>query len=242
MMGKPYYFGIRHLSPAGAWHLRRLLDEKKPRLILVEGPSDFDGLLDDIAGQETKPPIAVMAYTKKTPVRTILYPFAGYSPEYQAICWAREHGVRCRFMDLPAEVFLGIQACMERREASAGGEPGEEEGAGREPGEEESAGREPDEGKEEGSSSEYIYRLLDQMSGEDDYDTFWEHVMEHSFEPGSYAEGAHCFGRQLRELTKGRDRDWPEILVREAYMRRKIEDAITQGYAPEEIVVVTLLL
>ena len=23
-------FGIRHLSPAGAWHLRRLLDEVQP--------------------------------------------------------------------------------------------------------------------------------------------------------------------------------------------------------------------
>ena len=109
-MGKPYYFGIRHLSPAGAWHLRRLLDERKPRLVLVEGPSDFSGLVNEIAGPGTKPPIAVMAFTRETPVRTILYPFAEYSPEYQAMLWARENGADCRFMDLPAGVFLGMQA------------------------------------------------------------------------------------------------------------------------------------
>lgn len=38
-MELPVLFGIRHLSPAGAWHLLRLLDEKRPRLVLIEGPS-----------------------------------------------------------------------------------------------------------------------------------------------------------------------------------------------------------
>ena len=36
-MEHPVCFGIRHLSPAGAYHLRRLLDEREPELILVEG-------------------------------------------------------------------------------------------------------------------------------------------------------------------------------------------------------------
>ena len=31
-MRNPYIFGIRHLSPAGAWHLRQFLDEKSQRL------------------------------------------------------------------------------------------------------------------------------------------------------------------------------------------------------------------
>ena len=47
-MGHPNCFGIRHLSPAGAYHLRSFLDEKQPDLILVEGPSDFNGLMDDM--------------------------------------------------------------------------------------------------------------------------------------------------------------------------------------------------
>ena len=57
-MGHPNCFGIRHLSPAGAYHLRGFLDEKQPDLILVEGPSDFNGLMDDMVREETKPPFA----------------------------------------------------------------------------------------------------------------------------------------------------------------------------------------
>ena len=38
-------FGIRHFSPAGAYFLRRFLDENKPDLVLIEGPADFDFLI-----------------------------------------------------------------------------------------------------------------------------------------------------------------------------------------------------
>lgn len=113
-MKYPYIFGIRHLSPAGALHLCRFLDEKKPRLVLVEGPADFDDMMADMVRSESKPPIAVLAYTVDTPVRTILYPLAEYSPEYQAVKWCHSHGASCRFIDLPSEVFLAMpekEAC-----------------------------------------------------------------------------------------------------------------------------------
>lgn len=45
-MAGPYIFGVRHLSPAAAWHLRRTLAETRPQLILVEGPSDFSEQID----------------------------------------------------------------------------------------------------------------------------------------------------------------------------------------------------
>ena len=77
-MKQPYIFGIRHLSPAGAWHLVQFLNEKKPKLVLVEGPSDLNDQMENITHPETKPPIAILAYTKDAPVRTILYPFAEY--------------------------------------------------------------------------------------------------------------------------------------------------------------------
>ena len=80
---QPVIFGIRHLSPAGAWHLRELLDKLMPELVLIEGPSDFSEEIVCLPDKNTKPPIAIMAYTSEPPVRTILYPFARYSPEYQ---------------------------------------------------------------------------------------------------------------------------------------------------------------
>lgn len=102
-------FGIRHFSPAGAYFLRRFLDEVKPSLVLIEGPADFDFLIDDIVSKKLVPPFAIMAYTKEAPIDTILYPFAEYSPEYQAILWARENNTECHFFDLESDIILGLE-------------------------------------------------------------------------------------------------------------------------------------
>ena len=109
MMGEPVYFGVRHLSPAAAFHLRKALDAARPELVLVEGPSDLNDQMKWLCHPDTQFPASILAYTKVPPVRTILYPLAIYSPEVQAILWAYEHGVPCRFMDLPSSVFLAMQ-------------------------------------------------------------------------------------------------------------------------------------
>ena len=62
---------------------------------------------------------------------------------------------------------------------------------------------------------------------------------EHAGHVGGYHEGANTFGRKLREMTAGGDADWPETVVREAFMRRQLSDAVAEGFAPEEIVAVT---
>lgn len=208
MKNNPYFFGIRHLSPAGAFYLRGFLDEKKPKLVLVEGPSDFEDMLSDMVRKETKPPIAVLAYTKEAPVRTILYPFAEYSPEYQAIQWCHKHHVACRFIDLPSETFLAMPECdMQETEG------------------------------EEGRIS--VYEQLDQKSGEDGHDTFWERVMEQAGSMEAYHLGANSFGSNIRSLTEGKENDWAETVLREAYMRQQIRKAVDAGVEPEDIVVVT---
>ena len=53
----PHIFGIRHLSPAGAWHLKQFLSEHNPRLVLVEGPCDFDDTLQWFSNPAVEPPI-----------------------------------------------------------------------------------------------------------------------------------------------------------------------------------------
>lgn len=207
-MSQPYFFGIRHLSPAGAYYLRACLDERRPKLVLVEGPSDFNDILADAVRPETKPPIAVLAYTKDAPVRTILYPFAEYSPEYQAMLWCHENHVECRFIDLPSETFLAIsERGMERAEG------------------------------EEGRLD--VYAQLDQKSGGDGQETFWERTMEQAGGCEAYHMGANSFGAHLRCLTGGTDSDWAETALREAYMRGQIKDAVDSGIAAQDILVVT---
>src|ERR1044071_5641614 len=112
----PHIFGVRHLSPAAAWHVRQLLDRVRPKLVLIEGSDDADELIPHIVSPKSKLPIAILAYTADAPVRTFVYPLAIYSPEYQALVWCREKKAKARFMDLPACVFLGL---MDRDDGTA---------------------------------------------------------------------------------------------------------------------------
>src|SRR3954469_7783589 len=104
-----HVFGVRHLSPGGAWHLRATLDAVRPNVVLIEGLADADTLVADLTRSGTKPPVAILAYTDSVPVRTLVYPLARYSPEYQAMAWAKENRARVEFIDLPSDVFLGLQ-------------------------------------------------------------------------------------------------------------------------------------
>ena len=213
-MGGPVLFGIRHLSPAAAFHLRRALDEARPRLVLVEGPSDLNDQMHWLCHPETEFPAAIMSYTTQPPVRTILYPFAVYSPEIQAVLWAHEHGVPCRFMDLPSPVFLALQAAEEEIALEEDQEDGGEE--------------------EAPMVSESVYRRLEILTGED-HDTFWERTFEQIETPEEYQAACNTFGNQLRAASEDDPRQTAETLVREAYMKRTIQDAIDGGVPAEDI-------
>ena len=102
------YFGVRHLSPGAAWHLIEFLEEKSPSLVLIEGFSDANETISYLSDEKLKPPAALLAYSKKAPVRTLVYPLSSYSPEYQAMVWAKKNEVCCKFIDLSSEMFLGM--------------------------------------------------------------------------------------------------------------------------------------
>ena len=108
-MSNIHYFGVRHLSPSAAYHLIEFLEKHKPKCILIEGPSDATPLMAQIAQKNVKPPIAMLGYTTELPIETVLYPFASYSPEYQAICWGIKKKVTLRFIDLPSENMLKLR-------------------------------------------------------------------------------------------------------------------------------------
>ena len=207
------FFGIRHLSPAGGFYLEKYLDEIKPEVVLIEAPCDFEDMLSDITRVETKPPFAILAYTNSAPVRTILYPFAEYSPEYRAILWAHKNGVPVRFTDLPSETFLALSIQREQSEDKA------------------------DNAGEERKIS--VYEKLDIQSGEGSHETFWERTMEHCADFDGYHEGSNLFGANIRELSPKTDSDYEELMLRETQMRAVIRKAVEDGFAEDRIVVVT---
>lgn len=208
-------FGIRHLSPAGAYYIRKYLEKHRPKLILIEAPSDFTALLPNITDARIQPPFSIMAYTLTAPVQTILYPFAIYSPEYQALLWGKEHNVLCECIDLPSNIFLGIADInLKAKEKYS----------------EDSFQKSPIN----------IYTELNKATMDGDSEVFWERVLEHSTCLEDYEQGSYLFGKNLRELTIAeKTTHMAENLIREAYMCRKIQDAIERGYREEEIVVLT---
>jgi hypothetical protein len=96
------YFGIRHHGPGSARRLVEALDVLQPRCILIEGPIDASDLLPVLALSDMVLPVALLTYAEDAPSTASFFPFAQYSPEYQAVVWAVRHGIAPRFIDLPA--------------------------------------------------------------------------------------------------------------------------------------------
>jgi Family of unknown function (DUF5682) len=102
-----YVVPIRHHSPACAAHLQRLIEEVTPAAILVEGPCDFDPLIDLVCDARTRPPVAIVAMREGShegALRRVAsyFPFCAHSPEYVALRSAADRGIQARFIDLPA--------------------------------------------------------------------------------------------------------------------------------------------
>ena len=98
-------YGIRHHGPTSATRLRAALDAYQPTQILLEMPADAPHLTDVIT-KDLRPPVAMVLYDAKNIERASFYPFATFSPEYQALDWAVEHGVTVTPIDLPARFYL----------------------------------------------------------------------------------------------------------------------------------------
>ncbi|GET44921.1 DUF5682 family protein [Capnocytophaga felis] len=210
-------FGVRHLSPGASFHLLKFLEKHKPKCILIEGPSDATNLITYIAEKGVKPPIAMLGYTTELPIETVLYPFASYSPEYQAICWGTKRKLDVRFIDLPSEIMLKLR--QERNQ----------------------------EENDEKITNYYSFHngLYDQLAKqyeETDYESYWERNFEHNLNEDIFHQGLGYQSEQIRELVIEKEYesvpyDFSYNLIRESYMKREIQKALT-SYKPEEIVII----
>lgn len=93
--------GIRHHGPGSARSVREALQALKPDAVLVEGPPDANDIISLAAHAGMRPPVAILIYSPDEPKRAVYYPFAEFSPEWQAIRYALNNSVPMRFMDLP---------------------------------------------------------------------------------------------------------------------------------------------
>jgi hypothetical protein len=103
--------GVRHHSPACARLVREVVQRVRPRWVLIEGPCDMNERLDELTLGHALP-IAIFSFRSSTEgSRGTWCPFCEYSPEWEALCVARDVGARARFIDLPAwhPVFAGVE-------------------------------------------------------------------------------------------------------------------------------------
>lgn len=96
-----HLFGIRHHGPGSARSLCDALASLQPDAILIEGPPDAESALYLFAHEAMTPPVALLIYAPDEPKHAVFYPFAEFSPEWQAARYGLQHGVPVRFMDLP---------------------------------------------------------------------------------------------------------------------------------------------
>ena len=205
---------VRHHSPAAALQVGRLIRERRPKVVLIEGPADASELIDQLLDPATVPPVALYAYRRRgDDVRAAFYPFCAYSPEYVALQAGREVGAELRFCDLPAGESLD-EALIPQLALPAAGE-GEEVGYGT------------------------FTDALAEAAGFDSFEGFWEATFEQeagSRPPDGYVEVMATFGGQARALASGRNHDYDDR--RERAMAAAARACVEQGVPDEDIVLV----
>lgn len=104
-----HIFGIRHHGPGCARSLLVALTALKPDVVLVEGPPDAHDVMEMAARKTMKPPVALLVYQGDRAANAVFYPFAIFSPEWQAIQYGVAREIPVRFMDLPMSIRMALQ-------------------------------------------------------------------------------------------------------------------------------------
>ncbi|HPQ94653.1 MAG: hypothetical protein KDI44_18105 [Thiothrix sp.] len=236
-----HVFGIRHHGPGSARSLLQALTVLQPDCILVEGPPEADGILTLAAQAQMQPPVALLIYAPDEPQRAVYYPFAAFSPEWQAIQYALTQQVAVRFMDLPSSHHFARDKTAEA--AAAGKAAAEAERATE--AEAEAASMLPADSPDAPADPAVLVRqdplaLLAEAAGYADSERWWEHMVEERRDSGELFAAILEAMTALREEVDGhypRDAGEQEReQLREAYMRSCIRQAGKDGFSTIAVV------
>ncbi len=215
--------GIRHHGPGSARMLVRALETLRPDAVLIEGPPDAADVVGLAGHEQMKPPVALLVYEPDRPSESACYPFAAFSPEWQAIRWGLANGAEVRFIDLPFALRAPREEALDEKWE---GQPTPNA----------SAGDALDEGLV--TRGEDPLEALARAAGFSDGEAWWGRLIE---ERRGEQHGLDVFDA-IREAMasarselgpSGRDPDEPS---REAHMRKCIRGAMKEGF--ERIAVV----
>jgi hypothetical protein len=201
-------FGIRHHGPGSARSLKKALDQFQPDCLLIEGPSDADALIELVATPGLKPPLAILIYDPKSFDRSFYFPFADFSPEWQAMQWGVKRNLPVHFIDLPIAMILNLPREDQQPQLAL-----------------------PWEQQPEALEAQWQkdpLGLMAQLAGYTDSERWWEAAFESQENPIEVFPVIMDMIRALRQ--DGGIKEKKENLIREAFMRKQIRKAVKDGF------------
>ena len=246
-------FGIRHHGPGCARSLVRAFEEWRPDALLIEGPPEGESVLSLAADEAMTPPVALLVYSEEEARRAAFYPFAEFSPEWQALRYALKNNVPARFMDLPAAVRFALDKREEdARQAEAAAASEEQDVSSPDsptdlPDGAQMTGAEPASSEETAGEAEVVSEAsgdgedfdtsdpldwLGRAAGYESGEEWWNHMVEErldGLELFAAIREAMTAVRQEREKSGGM-RPKMEAL-REAHMRVCLRKAKKEGFS-----------
>jgi len=209
-------FGIRHHGPGSARSLLAALVDYLPDAVLIEGPADADPLLRWVLAAEMTPPLALLGYAADRPQTAAFWPYAVFSPEWQAMRYALRRGVEVAFCDLPAAAVLSRwprQSISD--DADDDLEPTDDEAA--------------DGLRPLALQQHDPLAVLAKAAGYDDPERWWDDLVESRLDSSSPFPLITDAMAELRMIMGQDARSAKREARREAYMRQQIRAALKRG-------------
>lgn len=244
-----HILGIRHHGPGSARSVCNALASIQPDCILIEGPPDANTIIGQLQHPDFKPPVALLLNTpvqKEVRSQVVFYPFAEFSPEWQALQYALRQQVVVEFMDLPLQHRFALEKQWAEQRLQQDQLLTDEQALANE--QEIELNQQDNIEPEHDLEQHYLsirrdpIQLLAEQAGYQDSERFWEHLVEQQPHAGqmftaiSDAMAAlrdHLLSQQPENYTS---EDQLLEQYREAYMRKVIKQAEKQGY--QNIVVI----
>jgi hypothetical protein len=213
MASELHILGIRHHGPGSARLLNSALAAIKPDAVLIEGPPDAAEVVPLAAQAEMVPPVAILVYDPEVPSDAWYYPFAEFSPEWQAIRWGLTNKVEVRFIDLPHS--------LRAQRTTKGDAVSDEDNP-------------TDKTASEPASLQRLDPLeaLAHAAGFNDGEAWWGRLIEERRGDENPLEVFNAIVQAMRSarVELGPTPHDPDEPAREAHMRRSIRAAIKEGY------------
>jgi hypothetical protein len=223
-----HILGIRHHGPGSARNVKAFLEQVQPDIVLVEGPPEGDALLPWVEHAEIKPPVALLVYQPDDPKQASFYPFAAFSPEWQAILYARQHKIHVRFMDLPAAHRFAIEKEARDKQAAEQKESTEQKETGESPDAPAAPINNATINSDEITKEAVVIKTdpiswLAEAAGYEDGEKWWEHMFEHRHNNEQVFDAVTEAMQVLRETVPQKEDRMEQL--REAWMRKTIRQA-----------------